>query len=253
MTKLLYKYLDVDGAISMIVNKELQFTNPCYFNDPFDCHPGLFNTSNPPEKPNNWPPQDFLIAKADTDLENMRSNSWVSCLSKTCDNLLLWSYYNNHRGVCVGLDQDMLDQSLSGDLGLICNALRFEVSYRKVLEERPNYFKSEQGALRYLLTSKGEEWKHEQEVRYCIYKPHPWLPCGLNRTVNDGEMVDNKEVRYYPHIDPLCFKRIYIGCKISVKDMTRIMEAAETLPHDIEIYQMEIDPAQFRVIPKRIR
>lgn len=236
----------------MILKRELQFTNPYYFNDPFDCHPGLFNTINPPKKPYDWPPADFLKLKAETDLKNMRCETWVSCLSKTYDNILLWSYYTNHKGVCIGLNQDALDRSLRGDLGLICNAMRFDVEYKRVIEMRPNYFKSEQGALRYLLTSKSDVWQHEKEVRYCIYKPHPWLPWRINRPVKDEEVVDTKEVRYYPAIDSSCFQSVYLGCRISDEDKNRVLVALKKLACEVEIYQMEIDPYRFELVPKRI-
>lgn len=41
MSRILYKYLDIVGAKSMIGNRNLQFTNASQLNDPFDCHPKL--------------------------------------------------------------------------------------------------------------------------------------------------------------------------------------------------------------------
>lgn len=38
----LYKYLDVRGGLAMLAHCNLQFTNVTRFNDPFDCHPALF-------------------------------------------------------------------------------------------------------------------------------------------------------------------------------------------------------------------
>ena len=131
--------------------------------------------------------------------------------------------------------------------------IQMPFSNKKVIEEKPDYFKSEQDALLYLLATKGEEWKHEQEVRYCIYKPCLQLEYRLNRPVKENEIVDWEEVRFYPHIDPTCFRRLYLGCKISTEDKCRIMKVAEKLPGDLEIYQMEIDPCNFSVIPNRIR
>ena len=50
MSRILYKYLDIKGAIKMIGNSNLQFTNATQLNDPFDCHPKLFDYSNVPEQ-----------------------------------------------------------------------------------------------------------------------------------------------------------------------------------------------------------
>lgn len=46
MSRILYKYLDIVGAKSMIGNRNLQFTNASQLNDPFDCHPKLIDYSN---------------------------------------------------------------------------------------------------------------------------------------------------------------------------------------------------------------
>lgn len=46
MERILYKYIDIDGGKSMIENQDLQFSNACSLNDPFDCHPKLIDFSN---------------------------------------------------------------------------------------------------------------------------------------------------------------------------------------------------------------
>lgn len=50
MGRILYKYLDIEGAKCMIGNHNLQFTNASQLNDPFDCHPKLLDYSNVPER-----------------------------------------------------------------------------------------------------------------------------------------------------------------------------------------------------------
>ena len=51
--EILYKYLDVDGGLAMLKHHNLQFTNATKFNDPFDCHPALFDYSHAPVIQNN--------------------------------------------------------------------------------------------------------------------------------------------------------------------------------------------------------
>lgn len=48
MSNLLYKYLDINGAIMMLYYSDLMYTNATMFNDPFDCHPSLIDCSNVP-------------------------------------------------------------------------------------------------------------------------------------------------------------------------------------------------------------
>ena len=90
----------------MLEHHNLQFTNATKFNDPFDCHPALFDYSHVPECPHNWPPADFLSSKGENDMENLRNNTWMCCLSKVFGSLLMWAYYNNHKGICIGLNKD---------------------------------------------------------------------------------------------------------------------------------------------------
>ncbi len=46
----LYKYLDVNGGLLMLLHQNLQFTKASKLNDPFDCHPALIDFSDVPIK-----------------------------------------------------------------------------------------------------------------------------------------------------------------------------------------------------------
>ena len=106
MNNLLYKYLDIDGAIMMLHHSNLMYANATTFNDPFDCHPNLIDFSKvPSERCKIW---DAAVIE---DLEsnryiNYRNDLWICCLSKVYDSLLMWSYYNKHVGVCIGLNME---------------------------------------------------------------------------------------------------------------------------------------------------
>lgn len=101
MAKTLFKYLDFNGGLAILEHHNLQFANATKFNDSFDCHPALFDYSNVPERPHNWPPADFLSMKGENDMENLRNSTWICCLSKVHDSLLMWAYYDNHRGYAL--------------------------------------------------------------------------------------------------------------------------------------------------------
>ena len=73
----------------MLHNSNLQFTNATRLNDPFDCHPALFDFSNAPEYPYNWPPKDFMVEKGKSDTENLRNSAWICSLSKIHDSILM--------------------------------------------------------------------------------------------------------------------------------------------------------------------
>ena len=241
-----YKYLDVNGGLAMLEHHNLQFTNATKFNDPFDCHPALFDYSNVPATKNNWPPTDFIKMKGKTDMENLRNSTWICCLSKVFDSLLMWAYYNSHKGICIGLNiNKVLECCQYGFLGLMY-PYAIEVKYRDILE-KPDYFK-DHPSWDDLLTTKAKAWEHEQEVRL-ITKDPVWIHAGRNipKELYDEELVDGKEIRHYPPLSGDCFESIYLGVNIFHKDRDKIIKAAKELNPEIKIYQMAIDPDAFRL------
>ncbi len=251
----LYKYLDVDGGLKMLMNSNLQFTNATRLNDPFDCHPALFNFSNTPEYLYDWPPKDLLVDKGKTDTENIQKSAWVSSLSKVSDSMLMWSYYSNHTGVCVGLDIENTHKYLSGiQCKIYIGALEMEVQYRDVID-KPDYFRDARDLFRYQLSTKAKVWEHEQEVRLVLIDPspavvsgHPYFaPMILPYKPRRKEVVDWKEVRAYPHLGGECFASLYLGIKIESEKREKIISEARKCNPEIKIYQMTIDPQAFRL------
>lgn len=252
----LYKYLDLKGGLAMLCNSNLQFTNSTRLNDPFDCHPALFDFSNVPVNATNWPPADFLREKGITDMENLRNSAWICSLSKVHDSLLMWAYYGNHHGVCVGLDMEKTRKYLSRiHCGVYMGAMEMEVQYRDVIE-KPNYYHDVQDFFHYLLCTKAKEWEHEQEVRLLLLDPTPagslnhpcFAPMGLPyKPKSRREVIDWKEVRAYPHLGGECFESLYLGIKIGEKEKERIIQVARKCNPDISIYQMIVDPEALRL------
>lgn len=252
----LYKYLDVNGGLMMLHNGDLQFTNATRLNDPFDCHPSLFDFSNAPTNKYNWPPIDFLKAKGMLDMANLRNSAWICSLSKVYDSLLMWAYYGNHKGVCIGLDIEKADKYLSKIRCSIFGGVRkIEVQYREVIE-KPDYFNNSVDFMHYLLSTKAKAWEHEQEVRLVLLNPIPasepnnpyYAPMGLPyKPKNRKEAIDRKETRAYPRLGDDCFDSIYLGIKISDEEKEIIIKEARKRNPEINIYQMTIDPDAFRL------
>lgn len=240
----------------MLQNSNLQFTNATRLNDPFDCHPALFDFSNAPEYPYNWPPKDFMIVKGKTDAENLRNRAWICSLSKVHDSLLMWSYYGNHKGVCVGLDMEKANKYLSRiRCKIYVGARKMEVQYRDVIE-KPDYFRDDEDLFRYQLSTKATAWEHEQEVRLLLLDPTPagtlhhpsYATMALPYSPkSDNEFIDWKELRAYPHLGGECFVSLYLGIKIEPERREQIISEARKCNPSIKIYQMIIDPDAFRM------
>lgn len=247
----LYKYLDADGGLKMLHYGNLQFTNASKFNDPFDCHPALFDYSHAPVNKNNWPPADFLSMKGENDMENLRNSTWVCCLSKVYDSLLMWAYYNNHKGICIGLNVEaVLESCQHGFIGLMYPSAE-EVKYKDILQ-KPDYFK-DLPSWKDLWTTKAKAWEHEQEVRLITKEPS-WVRARMDipKELKDEEIVDGKEIRHYPELSADCFESVYLGVNILPQKKTEIIKFAKNLNPNIKIYQMTTGLEAFRLKAEQI-
>ena len=244
--EILYKYLTYDGGLKMLQNSNLQFTNATKFNDPFDCHPTLYNYNNPPEKESQWYGADFLEMKGKTDMENHRNNTWICCFSKVYDSLLMWAYYNAHKGICIGLNQDaVLESCNKGYFGTFFPFFE-EVQYKDILD-KSDFFKDNMAWFN-ILATKAKDWEHEQEVRIIAEGP-AWVNAvrDVPQEFREEEIIDGKEVRYYPKLSADCFESIYLGLNIFHRNKEDIVRAAKKLNPNIKIYQMTIDSEAFKL------
>ena len=250
MTNLLYKYLDANGAKKMLELSNLMYTNATMFNDPFDCHPGLIDFSNvPPEACKCWSAEDIEGLHSNK-YSNYRDELWICCLTKKFNSILMWSYYNNHEGVCIGLNMDKVSQCLGAQYGLTVTSYAREVQYKNAIE-KPNFYRDKEDFFNYQVYTKAKAWEHEQEVRLFIYEPSPRF-MGLLSNSKDRNKYDNKELKTFVKLTAECFESIYLGIKISTEDKKDIIQKARALNPNIKIYQMEIDAKSFNVIDNPI-
>ena len=259
----LYKYLDVDGGLAMLSNSNIQFTNATRLNDPFDCHPSLIDFANVPEKQMRVWGQELVMKAESSQFEQRRNGTWLCSLSKVNDSLLMWSYYCNHKGVCIGLDMERTRKCLSNILcSIYIGALEFDVQYKEIIE-KPDYYKQkiDFDLLRYQLSTKAKEWEHEQEVRLVLINPTPAIIQNHSSMVtmalpykpkDKTKAIDCKEARAYRKIGGECFESVYLGVNIDEEKRNQIIEVAKKLNPDIKIYQMRVDADAFRLQPEQI-
>lgn len=243
----LYKYLDAYGARLMLINSNLKFTNATQLNDPFDCHPALIDFSNvPPERCGGWTAEDIALIESDQYRRN-REEAWICSLSKTNDSILMWSYYNKHKGVCIGIDMEKARKYLSQMRGAtMIGCKELEVQYKDIVE-KPDFFKNSCGHWLYQLSTKAKAWEHEQEVRLFIFEPlliHMRLMPG--QTDEKGP-INIKEIGAFPIIGGECYESIYLGISMGKEDKEEIIKIAKMRNPDLKIYQMTIDPNAFRL------
>ena len=246
----LYKYLDANGGLAMLLNSNIQFTNANKLNDPFDCHPSLIDFSQvPTERARTWGKEAIMDLESNR-FERYRDKTWLCSLSKNYDSLLMWSYYNCHKGICIGIDMEKADKYLSRIWGsIISGYIKFEVQYKDIVE-KPDFFKREQDLWTYQLSTKGKAWEHEQEVRLVIVDPTMMTPYYVPNDFVNKEIIDYKEIRFVPKMGGECFDSVYLGVNIDDEMRTQIINSAKTLNPEIKIYQMKVDSNAFKLQPE---
>lgn len=253
--KTLYKYLDAEGGSSMLEKSNLQFTNATRLNDPFDCHPSLIDFSKiPAEKAKMWGKELSIELDAQY-FRHQRDEAWICSLSKIHNSILMWSYYSNHKGVCIGIDREKTKKYLKKiHCQLWIGAREMEVQYRDVID-KPDFYQNFGGRdlYSYQLCTKAKAWEHEQEVRFLLMDPSWGRTTSSPEPGHEkDEVIDHKLFRFYPHIGRECFESLYLGIKMEEKERENIIQVAKRVNPDIKIYQMKVDPDAFRLIEEQI-
>ena len=248
----LYKYLDADGGLAMLSNGNIQFTNATKLNDPFDCHPSLIDFSQvPTERARTWGKEAIMDLESNR-FEHNRDKTWLCSLSKNYDSLLMWSYYNCHKGICIGIDMEKADKYLSRIWGsIILGYIKFEVQYKEIIE-KPDFFKRKEDLWSYQLSTKAKAWEHEQEVRLVIIDPSRIFPHYVPKEFQKKEIIDYKEIRFVPKLGGECYDSIYLGVNINDEKRKEIIKAAKNLNPTIKIYQMKADANAFKLQTEQI-
>ena len=236
---ILYKYLDADGGLKMLENSNLQFSNATKLNDPFDCHPSLIDCSKVPVDISEKWPSEIISKFCLRPFSYRRMDTWVCSLSKVYDALLMWTYYTNHKGICIGLDIRKTKDCFS-ELHEIPKIEEIEVQYMDIIR-KPDYFQDKIDFTQYQIGTKAKAWEHEKEVRLYM------------RVSCRGTRARHRNMNFSRiHLNGECFATIYLGVRIEEDSKNEIIDVAYRLNPDIEIYQMVVDENAFRLTPKII-
>ena len=241
----------------MLVNHNLQFTNASKLNDPFDCHPNLVDYSDVPEFFCHGKPKEWIQEQMEHNALYTRNDTWLNCLSKVNDSLLMWSHYcRNHSGICIGVDIDKVLANVPSMFGVNFEIpYLYDVQYQEIIQ-RPNAYKSWEDVLRYQWSTKAKEWAYEQEMRLVMENLNPryaMMSKEQKERYERGEVIDWKEIKFYLPLTGDSFESIYFGVNTDVAIKDRIINYARTkLNPDIKIYQMRVDEKAFRLKAEQI-
>ncbi len=204
-----YKFRTIDKANDILQKQEFYFSSAANFNDPFDCMLdeekqyslsdfnrwiGSFqNGLTKKEKQNltniykeNGQAFNDLVKNIKTKAVNARG---VLALSKTNENVLLWSHYaENHTGVAIKLN--------------IAKDPEFFITPKNIVYTKQyiplNYLRDPEKSILDTLSTKSIDWDYEKEIR--VYKSN----IGVHK------------------INPMAITDVFFGVKTLEQDIAKI-------------------------------
>jgi len=222
----LYKYCPYnENSLNILIKRKIWFTNPKYFNDPFDCKYKFKTEVDQVEFENYARKHDPARLKKLKELTNnneeeaeMRDdiinrltfyvneglkNSGVFCLSEHNNNILMWAHYTDaHKGFCIEFERCKNNELGDYKRTKPVRYIRHDYERVTVLNNKAYYMK---------FYTKALDWKYEGEWRLCNEKSETTWPLpgritavifGL-RMRNDHKERIRKILSDLPHVNYL--------------------------------------------------
>jgi hypothetical protein len=245
-----YRTWDDDYHKLVITNRELYFSSPSKFNDPYDCalpfnqHPDNSDPLKIKFKVEQTAPRFFpgiygaeleekcakQVMLIMQDPKTWFDDNWgyspdelnkrfgVLSLTPHAKNYLMWSHYaQSHQGFCVEFDTRLLVESIAGHYQKVTYDSNIPLfSIIELLED---------GLMAKLLYTKSKDWSYEDEYRITRIN-HP-----------------NVSIKFNPE----ALIGIYFGYKMSPEKQLEIIEKAQPLYPDVKFYKMELGKEKFEL------
>ncbi|KAA3598010.1 MAG: DUF2971 domain-containing protein [Calditrichaeota bacterium] len=262
--KIIFKKKEFFDKKRCLTEKEIYFSSPKNFNDPFDCSiPIKIDYENKigmilnyilidnrstvsleekiKEGMDNYEKEFPEITKDEHVKENEKKqkNKWdnqfgIFSLSKNKSNILMWSHYSyNHKGFCIGYDSD----SLNGKFKEAYPIFIEEVSYTKNFPFLDSTRTKTEKLIIEVLTTKSIDWIYEEEFRAIL--------IGGNRAnLNEQERCFKLPIS--------AFKEIIFGCEMSEPHKEEIKEVLRKGKFEVDLYQAKMKKRSFGLDFKQI-
>ena len=192
-----------------------------------------------------------MLSKSYTKSIHKQSGKFMDVLSiKLYDSILMWSYYNKHEGVCLGLNMDHVAKYINTNYGMMVTIQGRDVQYRDIIN-KPDYYRNQEDFFSYQVYTKAKAWEHEQEVRLFIFKPTPWFMKLLPFQHDKTEFNHKRNSNALATIGAECFESLYLGVRIDSTNKEKNHTTGKDVKSQYKIYQMEADPNAFSLIAKQ--
>lgn len=234
----LYKYCSYNkNSLHFLINRKIWFSNPEYFNDPFDCK-YQFKTDTDKAEFENYARKhnperleelmsfindddekevyNKIVAKLTYDVYEELKKAGVFCLSEHNNNILLWSHYADaHKGFCIEFERC---KDRDNDLGDYRTTRRVEYIPRDY--EKVTVLNEKSWDMKFF--TKALDWEYEREWRL------------INEKSEETGRLPGK------------ITAIIFGLRMCSEHKKTIKEILSDLPN-VNYYQAEEVPNQYRI------
>jgi hypothetical protein len=254
-TPTIYKYFDLEIGLKAIENRNIAFSRPDRFNDPFDCSVELLKIESASTRAHmadvivrnlksNYIERDRLKRQLDraTDqqmnelaksgLRSEYSHRGVTSFSTSFNEILMWAHYcKNHNGICIGYNNLGIYSFLRSRINEIGY---LPIDYVPSLNKKSLYPVSNQAIL-YMLKTKSDIWKYEKEVR-----------------ITGTNFIFNEHLLNFIELEPDILSHLYIGINLDSDKTDKLLKLVKTCNPNIIVSQMKADYTSFNLIPGQL-
>lgn len=266
----LYKYMKHQIAIKMLQNNEVCFTQPKYFNDPFEI-----TAAYPVSNSDNSTERRFHNQKSSGKRESLKENYAILSLTRSPLNPLMWAHYGQeHSGIVIGIDVNSAgfsneeNNTIPVHLGNVIytntkpNTSFMSESANSFCPEKTEHFPKDCfEELQRAFLHKPICWSYEEEVRVvkCVYYKllENCKPIIDREVVNEFSVkeVNGRKLFLYS-IPQNTIREVYIGVRNKYnrnkyKKEERIMRFAKAIRRshkDCQIYVVYVDPSSWELV-----
>ncbi len=257
-----YKYMSIETALKVLKNQTLRFSSPKTFNDPFELHPELrIPISRAKKKFRSEFSKQFIkeygsrdnfeeilsIAEKEfirnldhntEELEFIKKNIRILCLSETYSSALMWSHYaSNHRGICLGI--------IGAKINFEHPYNNFKINYVSELKPITEYGKEidESVKIEYWVNTKSSIWNYEKECR--IHTVNRLF----NPELTEAKFMSMKNKLYDDLNFPIeAIEEIYFGVSTNPSEVKKVLKLLNKKNYQIKILKKaEIDSSNFNL------
>lgn len=209
---ILYKYVDAKGGLATLEGEKVSvmFSKPSDLNDPFEFLPSLNGLSCDPSE---FKPEcrhlasPILSANADYWRHEIELHWFVTSLTTADRNVRMWAQYaGNHSGIKLTFNLAEI-ATQKGKMGWVeyLNPNRVDIRQLSKLTDQVQ----KGNLLKQLATRKGEDWTHEEEVRWFLRDEDGHQADKAQQSYSKG-LVDGK-MRAFMKLPHSCIEQVTVG------------------------------------------